>query len=135
MKVCFCGCGRAVPRFPFALRAISTRGKQATDRLAWAEVLLLDDPGFADWILAGKTYKADLRAAVHGEIEPGMLDERSIREWQAYGRHMAKIGVGMGIPNIPARGYTVEDLQTLSQLATELRSSRAPGPQRPSAPP
>jgi hypothetical protein len=101
-KQCFCGCGRAVSRFPLVVSSINTRGRQVEERLAYGRAMAhgADEPMFAEWIDDGDEIVALLTAAVHREVDPRMVDERAVRHWQKYGRGMEYVAVGMGLPSI-----------------------------------
>src|SRR4051794_20051527 len=91
-KECFCGCGRAIPRFPLGTRAINARGRQVVERMQWAEETFRASchGELAVWYAQGEDIVLDLRAAMHGEIDPRSLDERPVREWQAIGRTLLR---------------------------------------------
>ena len=88
-KECFCGCGQQVSRWG-AIGAVNTRGAQVRDRLNRMEHELgipRDvDEETKDWYWQGDQIIWDLEAVVHGHLDPGDVDERWIREWQAMGR-------------------------------------------------
>ncbi len=93
-KECFCGCGRKIQKFPVGTRAINTRGKQVSERLAFVDDehphLKEQNEGIAVWVKQGYAIRAELVAAMHGETDPGALQEGAIREWQAEGRHIER---------------------------------------------
>jgi hypothetical protein len=101
-KECFCGCGRLIGRFPLGTRAINGRGKQVAERLAWARALELDeqDPTLKDWFEEGDEIEAELRSAMHDEIDPRSLAPDKVGHWQRYGRNIERVVVGTGLPSI-----------------------------------
>jgi hypothetical protein len=99
MTACFCGCGRAVPRFPLGIRSVNTRGRLVAERLAWARAIIGDDLD-STWLDDGDLILRDLRAAVHREIDPRALNEGSIREWQRVGGRVEAAVVAAGGPPI-----------------------------------
>jgi hypothetical protein len=100
---CFCGCGRALPRFPLGTRAINGRGRQVIQRLAWErDVLGTDLAEITDWRRDGEEIAAALRAAMHGDVDPRSLDERVVRDWQRFGRDIEVMAVRAGAQPINA---------------------------------
>jgi hypothetical protein len=93
-KECFCGCGRAISKFPIGTRTINTRGKQVSELLAFVDgdhPHLKNESGeIAAWCEQGYAFKAELISAMHGEIDRGSLREEPIREWQAEGRNIER---------------------------------------------
>ncbi len=93
-KECFCGCRRTIPKFPIGTRAINTRGKQVSERLAFVDDehphLKDQNEEIAAWVEQGYAIKAALAAAMHGEADPRSLQEGPIREWQVEGRHIER---------------------------------------------
>jgi hypothetical protein len=72
------------------MRSINRRGKQVSDRLGFV-VEWVPNPSETEmfmWMDEGQEIKAELAAAMHGEIDPATLDEPRIREWQATGRYL-----------------------------------------------
>lgn len=92
--VCFCGCGRPIPKFPLGRRSINTRGRQVSERLAYVDDehphLKDENEEIAAWTKRGYAIKTELEAAMHGDRDPRSLQERPIREWQAEGRRIER---------------------------------------------
>jgi hypothetical protein len=89
-KNCFCGCERAVPRFPLGMRAINTRGRQVVGRIEDVERRGgRNVPELAEWFEEGDAIVALLREITHCVRDPRSVNERAIREWQADGRAIA----------------------------------------------
>lgn len=76
------------------MRAVNTRGKQVSKRLDSVDGeyphFKTENEEIANWVEEGRAIQADLRAAMHGEIDPRTLDEPPIREWQATGREIGR---------------------------------------------
>lgn len=96
-KECFCGCGRKVPRFPLGMRSINTRGRQVVERLERnrdvldaAGILGRESDEIAHWFGEGDAIVRSLSAATHGELDPNLLDEPHVRQWQARGREIER---------------------------------------------
>jgi len=73
------------------MRSMNTRGRQVSERLAWAEdhrSFLENEREFVDWFEEGLGIQTALKAAMHGEVDPATLPERPIRDWQAVGREV-----------------------------------------------
>lgn len=90
---CFCGCGKRIPKFPLGIRSINKRGQQVRDRLEWAAangVTPASSPDLTGWFEDGHEIAQLLAGAMHGQVDPMTLDERSIRAWQAEGRSLVR---------------------------------------------
>lgn len=98
---CFCGCGRNIPRFPLGIKAINTRGRQVSERLAYAQGCLQDQVD-QSWESEGLAIIETLRALMHRDIDRGqfdsILDGSAVRRWQAYGREMEPLLIQSGYP-------------------------------------
>jgi hypothetical protein len=74
------------------MRAMNARGRQVTERLSLVEneysFLKEQDADIASWWEQGTHFKAELAAAMHGDVDPASVQERPIREWQAEGRQI-----------------------------------------------
>jgi hypothetical protein len=97
---CFCGCGRAIPRFPLGTRAMNKRGRLVREQLAWAQVVAGDLEQYAEWYEEGDEIVATLAAAMHGEVDPRSVNEEWVRHWQEYGRHLQVAAAMHGMPSI-----------------------------------
>jgi hypothetical protein len=98
VTACFCGCGRSVGRFPITRRAINTRGRLVRERLDWARGV--DLPTDAAWEQEGETILLELRAVVHGELEPKQVHEPRVRRWQAVGHQLERDAVRSRAPSL-----------------------------------
>lgn len=54
----------------------------------------------ADWIEDGYAITAELKAAIHGEIDPRSLEEDRVRHWQKYGRNFDRAASTLRHPSI-----------------------------------
>lgn len=88
MKSCFCGCGRTISRFPLGMRSINRRGALVSERLATTRESAGDHAELSGWYAEGDLILEQLKAAMHGEINPRSLDEKAVREWQRAGREI-----------------------------------------------
>jgi hypothetical protein len=80
MAECFCGCGRAVSRFPLGIRTINRRGKMVSERLEWARAYEDDTELFRqEFFKDGSQLVAVFRTTVHGEVDPE-VDDAWVRE-------------------------------------------------------
>lgn len=83
------------------MRSINKRGEQVADRLAYGSELIGEaNPDLGDWITDGELIVSDIQAAMHGELDPRSLVERSVRNWQAYGWNIERVAVEMGLPSL-----------------------------------
>jgi hypothetical protein len=99
VRHCFCGCGRAVPRFPLGMRSINKRGLMVAERLEWARAI--DVPlATKTWYDQGEAALDELRSAMHGEADPRSLDESAVRHWQREGLIYEGFAVKSGRPAI-----------------------------------
>lgn len=79
-KECFCGCGRAVPRFPLGGRSVNTRGRQLVERIQEVERRgERDKVELAESFEEGENFIALLSEVTHGEREARTVDERAVR--------------------------------------------------------
>jgi hypothetical protein len=97
---CFCGCGRAIPRFPLGTRAMNKRGRLVREQLAWAQAVAGDLEQYAEWYEEGDEIVATLAAAMHGEVDPRSVNEEWVGHWQEYGRHLQVAAAMHGMPSI-----------------------------------
>jgi hypothetical protein len=97
---CFGGCGLTIPRFPLGLRSINKRGKLVSERLAWAEAVADANQKSPEWVEDGRAILAELRGAMHGEIDPRMVEEARVRHWQEYGWGIEIAAKEAGLPVI-----------------------------------
>jgi hypothetical protein len=93
-RECFCGCGRRIPKFPLGMRAMNKRGRQVSERLSLVEDenshMIDENEEIAAWVEAGQGFRSELVAAMHGELDPSLVAETPIREWQAEGRNIER---------------------------------------------
>jgi hypothetical protein len=82
------------------MRSINTRGRLVAERLAYGEAMVGEVEEMSDWIEDGYNILAELRAAIHGEIDPRSLEEGRVRHWQKYGRGFDHAALALGQPNI-----------------------------------
>jgi hypothetical protein len=80
------------------MRSMNKRGRLVAERLAYGEAMVGDADETAEWVEDGHAILAELRAAMHGEIDPRSVEEARVRHWQKYGRGIEAIAVGMGRP-------------------------------------
>jgi hypothetical protein len=102
-KACFCGCGRKVPRFPLGLRSMNTRGRLVSDRLAWFEVVVGFDgmsENIREWVEEGYQLIGELRAAMHGSVDPRELESGPSSVWLKYGRWIDSCARAEGVPSL-----------------------------------
>ena len=135
-KECFCGCGRRVPRFPLGIRSINTRGRQVVNRLdhnhavlSAAGIIDLEGetgPAVTDWFDEGQRIAEDLSLATHGELDPNLLDERSVRDWQARGRELERLALShvASVENLLDEAADRLDLDFLDEELDEDESRR-----------
>jgi hypothetical protein len=71
-----------------------------SERLAYGAAMVGEAPDMAAWFEDGRRIVAELRAAMHGEIDPRSLDEDRVRHWQEYGRNIESGAVAVGQPGI-----------------------------------
>ncbi len=84
MTDCFCGCGMAVPRFPFGIRTINKRGTLVSQRLAWARAYGDDEELFRpEFLKDGAQLVALFRTTVHQDLDPE-VDDEYVSEWLNY---------------------------------------------------
>ena len=70
---------------------MNRRGQQVSERIVvFEQAGLRDDPRLEDWFAEGEKFKAELRAAVHKEIDPASVAEAPVRDWQAYSRDVMR---------------------------------------------
>jgi hypothetical protein len=118
--VCFCGCGRAVARFPLGRRSINKRGTLVAERLDYASALLASDISGDDrrseglellrsevskegWETNGLGLLREIRDAVHGDADDlRALDPDDSARWLAYGREIETVLIALGLPSINA---------------------------------
>ena len=106
MKHCFCGCGRRIPRFPRDLRGMNKRGREISERLAWAlDLAIAPAPGAsaprigavqagadrAQWAKEGFSHLAELRDAIHGARPSDSVPESPSERWLAEGQYLELI--------------------------------------------
>lgn len=96
--MCFCSCGREIPRFPLGMRSINKRGQLVAERLAWGTAVL-DGVG-TDWLREGEALRATLEATMHGDTDPRSLDESVVRAWQKVGVLLEAAVIQLGAPPI-----------------------------------
>lgn len=82
-KSCFCGCGRKVP---FGRGAQNTSGKRVLEayedlKATEAGMRSVQSSEFDDFIAAGAEIVDELRAVVHGDLDPRTVDQRNMRSW------------------------------------------------------
>jgi hypothetical protein len=82
---------------------MNTRGRLVSDRLAWYEVVV----GFDDmsentrgWVEEGYDLIAELRAAMHGILDPRQLESGPSSAWLKYGRWIDKCARAEGFPSL-----------------------------------
>src|SRR5918996_5680554 len=87
-KECFCGCGTTIPRIPFGMRSMNTRGRLVMERIAWFKAVLGEPTtdNMEDWLAEGTAMLVELQAAMHGELHPKALDSAPSAQWLRYGR-------------------------------------------------
>jgi hypothetical protein len=95
---CFCGCGLDVPRLPLGRRSANNLGRDVSERLAWARVVVGKeiDP---DWEAGGVTHTGALRRAVH-DGDRHVIDEADLQRWLEFGQNMEIVAVQIGLPPI-----------------------------------
>jgi hypothetical protein len=76
------------------MRAMNTRGKQVSERLSLVEDenphMIDENEEIATWVEAGRRFRSELADAMHGDLDPSLVAETSIREWQAEGRNIER---------------------------------------------
>lgn len=113
--MCFCGCGQTVPKFPLGVRSVNTRGRQVAERLAYGLAMPGDAEDFANWLEGGTAILVELRAAVHGDLDPRAVSEPAVRHWQAYGQNIERGAVTLGHPSI--REWLRENQEAVAAVA------------------
>lgn len=86
---CFCGCEEKVPRFPFGLRSINTRGRRIGKDVALVERLLaqgLRSPNAEAFVQDGHAIMGELAHAVHTRSDPGPEVEAESRDFMRQAR-------------------------------------------------
>jgi hypothetical protein len=72
------------------MRSLNARGRQVNELLAWAEGEFgtepVNDRRFLSWRDEGDAFAQQLAAVIHGDADPGAIDESRIRAWVALGR-------------------------------------------------
>lgn len=79
---------------------MNKRGRLVSERLAYGEAMIGEAPEMAEWLDDGAEIVAELRAAMHGEIDPRTVEEARIRHWQKYGRGIESGALAFGQPAI-----------------------------------
>lgn len=81
---------------------MNKRGRLVSERLAYGEAIVGDSTETIDWVDDGYEIVAELKAAMHGAIDPGSVSEPRIRHWQVYGRGIDSSALATGRPRINA---------------------------------
>jgi hypothetical protein len=72
---------------------MNTRGRLVSDRLAWFEVVVgFDDmsASIRKWVDDGYQLISELRAAMHGSLDPSEFESDPSSAWMNYGRRLDK---------------------------------------------
>ena len=77
---------------------MNKRGRLVVERLAYGEAMVGNADETAEWVEDGYAILAELRAAMHGEMDPRSVEESRVRHWQKYGRGIEAIAIEMGQP-------------------------------------
>jgi hypothetical protein len=72
------------------MRSINTRGRQIKERIEHTENLVGRADQIADWFSEGEEIVTLLASAVHGDLDPRVLNESAVRRWQAFGRDIER---------------------------------------------
>lgn len=107
--------------------------------LAWAETVIAGDrslnsadvPSLDPWLKGGHRLVADLRAAMHGEIDPRSLDEAEVREWQEVAWKLNPLLVAEGKPSVTSW----LDQPGSDAIVSLVASGNKDEPMRPQTPP
>lgn len=102
-----------VKMFPLGMRSMNKRGRLIAERIAWADEI--DDEAnekfqhFAETILQeplsesidnGRLYLVYIRDAIHGDMDPGMVDPDQSGEWMKSMRDLEALAVQLQAPPI-----------------------------------
>lgn len=118
-KECFCGCGRAIPRFPLGSRSANTRGRLVAERLIWfsalwkepADAASATDENLEEWFEDGFERLDEIRDMLHGDVDPALVDPRASSDWLKYGR---------GI-DVVFQGLRLSDSQSVAERESRVR--------------